>query len=284
MRSHFSGLLQLQEFSMEMTFKKADSDLIHLTRKLELLCQNQAAGDDRKNPLELLHKVTAVKNEYKALVQEAAEIQKVQADTMDYFRSQLPIALQALQQLQQQVGMVGSETDKAKVKELENLLDIQVSSVTSSSAANGSEQRSTGPQAEPSQPAGSRAEESQEDSLGAEGPEKPAAASACEFFEDPVESRAALRAASQEVVELSQEELESVSELIRGRVKLVDVNAVYRRLFRHFKEEGNRETLSSSDMHKMGLRVFGATGQAKLKVLRVLKLLTISTKGDVKLM
>ena len=42
--------------------------------------------------------------------------------------------------------------------------------------------------------------------------------------------------------------------------------------------------LTRSDMHKMGLRVSGMTGEAKLNVLRALKLLTISKKDEVKLL
>ena len=37
----------------------------------------------QRNPLELLRKVNAVKDEYKALVQEAAEIQKAQTVSMN---------------------------------------------------------------------------------------------------------------------------------------------------------------------------------------------------------
>jgi hypothetical protein len=44
------------------------------------------------------------------------------------------------------------------------------------------------------------------------------------------------------------------------------------------------DPLTPTDMHKMGLRVTGKTGDAKLKVLRALKILSISKKGDVKLL
>ena len=46
------------------------------------------------------------------------------------------------------------------------------------------------------------------------------------FAEDPVALRGCLRAESGDFVDVSQEEFESVSELVRGRVKLSDVNAV----------------------------------------------------------
>lgn len=44
--------------------------------------------------------------------------------------------------------------------------------------------------------------------------------------EDPVVLQAMMRASSKGFVEVSLEEFESVSELVRGRVKLVDVNSV----------------------------------------------------------
>jgi hypothetical protein len=58
--------------------------------------------------------------------------------------------------------------------------------------------------------------------------------------DDPLSERAALRANSEELVDVSEEEFNSVSELIRGRVKLPEVNVVYRRLFEHFKEHKKR--------------------------------------------
>ena len=48
----------------------------------------------------------------------------------------------------------------------------------------------------------------------------------CCFPEDPVALRASLRAESNDFVDVNQEEFESVSELIRVRLKLSEVNAV----------------------------------------------------------
>ena len=48
----------------------------------------------------------------------------------------------------------------------------------------------------------------------------------CCFPEDPVASRASLRAESNSFVDVSQEEFLSVSELVRVRLKLSEVNAV----------------------------------------------------------
>ena len=48
----------------------------------------------------------------------------------------------------------------------------------------------------------------------------------CCFPEDPVAARASLRAESKSFVDVSQEEFQSVSELVRVRLKLSEVNAV----------------------------------------------------------
>lgn len=47
---------------------------------------------------------------------------------------------------------------------------------------------------------------------------------------------------------------------------------VYRRLFEHFKTEKNKSALSVPDMSKMGMKITGATGEAKLKVQQMLSL------------
>ncbi|KAK7087488.1 SKA complex subunit 2-like [Littorina saxatilis] len=265
---------------LEAKFQKAESDLNHLTRKLELRCQDSAQGDNRKNPLELLRKVNAVKDEYKALVRESAEIQKAQTEAMEFFRSQLPVALQALQQLQQAVGMGGTEEDKAKVEELQGLLGVQSLPQPTQQTNHIQGMAETPAQSQDA----SDATQPVSSSSRTDSKEGCDAKASAKFVEDPVALRSTLRAESDEFVEVNQEEFESVSELIRGRVKLSEVNAVYRGLYRHFKEENNSNVLNPADMHKMGMRVSGATGKAKLKVLRALKLLTMSSKEEVKLL
>jgi hypothetical protein len=84
-------------------------------------------------------------------------------------------------------------------------------------------------------------------------------------------------------VAVSLDEFESVSDLVRGRVKLEEVNHVYETLHTFFKENRKKRieggmTISTKDMSAMGLKITGATGEARLKVLRQLKLLTISTR------
>ncbi|CAH1800830.1 unnamed protein product, partial [Owenia fusiformis] len=93
-----------------------------------------------------------------------------------------------------------------------------------------------------------------------------------------------LRAQSSEIIPVSSKEFMSVSSLIRGRVKLEDVNKTYQMIWTRFKEEGKTDPLTPGDMYKMGLKVTGQTGEAKLKVLRALKIVHISNKGAVKLL
>jgi len=86
-----------------------------------------------------------------------------------------------------------------------------------------------------------------------------------------------------EYTAITEEEFMGVSEFVRGRCKLNDVNDVYKQLCCHFKElkssKKRRVTpLGPRDMSTMGLKVSGATGQAKLKVLRALKIIDINKK------
>lgn len=268
---------------LEAKFQKAESDLNCLSRKLELKCRNGAQGDNRRNPTELLQKVESVKKEYKALVQEAAEIQKVQTEAMEYFRTQLPLAMELLQQLQVRTTSDGGDDDGEKIDELVSRLGIPaptrlICGSTSQTAADSSTDISAQHDSESMHNTVVSDSSSTDDGDGVNS------ASNTGGLDDAVTARAALRASSTDIVEISQEEFESVSELIRGRLKLSDVNAAYRVLWKHFKDEHNSQPLLPTDMHKMGLRVTGATGKAKLKVLRALKLLTISTKEEVLLL
>lgn len=86
-----------------------------------------------------------------------------------------------------------------------------------------------------------------------------------------------------EFIPVDEREFLTVSELVRGRAKLQDVNKVYEVLFHHFKKNKHSSSLTPKDMTKMGLKVTGATGEAKLKVLRALKLIVINNKLAVKM-
>ncbi|EGD81895.1 hypothetical protein PTSG_02581 [Salpingoeca rosetta] len=86
---------------------------------------------------------------------------------------------------------------------------------------------------------------------------------------------------------VTEEEFMSVSDLVRGRSKLTDVNKVYQALFEHFtKQKGKKsrfqpETapLTVKEMSSMGLKITGKTGEAKLQVLKALRIISMSNKG-----
>eukprot|EP00039_Didymoeca_costata_P020848 m.342622 g.342622 ORF g.342622 m.342622 type:complete len:292 (-) comp21647_c0_seq1:193-1068(-) len=82
-------------------------------------------------------------------------------------------------------------------------------------------------------------------------------------------------------IPVSVEEFESVSTLVRGRAKLEEVNQVYERLhtfFRQQRKNDSSDSISLKEMSALGLKISGATGEAKLKVLRQLKLVNISNR------
>jgi hypothetical protein len=83
---------------------------------------------------------------------------------------------------------------------------------------------------------------------------------------------------------ITEEEFFSVSSLVRGKVKLDEVNHVYRSLYNHFKQKKVRTPLTVPMMNELGMKVTGLSGQAKLKVLRAVKRIIIDPKGAVKLM
>jgi len=76
---------------------------------------------------------------------------------------------------------------------------------------------------------------------------------------------------------VSEEEFSRVSDLIKLRCKLIDVNQVYETLFHHFKK--GSKPLSVPAMVKMGIKITGQTGEARLATLRALDLISITKKG-----
>ncbi|CAB4022199.1 spindle and kinetochore-associated 2-like isoform X1 [Paramuricea clavata] len=91
------------------------------------------------------------------------------------------------------------------------------------------------------------------------------------------------RSGSNDFDPVTEEEFMNVSDLVRGRSKLEDVNQVYNALFTYFQKHRKVSRLTLKDMTKLGLKVSGATGSAKLKVLRTLNIIEISKDGSVKM-
>eukprot|EP00743_Colponemidia_sp_Colp-15_P009246 GILK01010099.1.p1 GENE.GILK01010099.1~~GILK01010099.1.p1 ORF type:complete len:270 (-),score=38.28 GILK01010099.1:97-864(-) len=78
---------------------------------------------------------------------------------------------------------------------------------------------------------------------------------------------------------ISDQEFEQVPLLIKGRVKLVEINRLYESIWKHFKANKISKPLTIIDLTNMGNKVTGQTGEAKLNSLRHLKRITINKIG-----
>ncbi|XP_077995360.1 SKA complex subunit 2-like [Glandiceps talaboti] len=252
---------------LEALFQKAESDINYVSRKLDSEFSEMATESAQANPKDLVERLQTVKKEYANIVKEAEEIKKAQEEAADFFKSQLQLACQTIQKIQEKSGVeVTEKTEDEKLAESVVGLDIseektQVEGLNIGTSVRGSEDDTSdiyeGACASP------------DENIAPSEEEGPSAAE---------------RRANGEFIEVSDEEFMSVSSLVRGRVKLEDVNRVYQVLYEHFKEQGHKRALTTQDMSKMHLRITGATGEAKLKVLRALKILSLNTKGDVKML
>ncbi|XP_064612706.1 spindle and kinetochore-associated protein 2-like isoform X1 [Liolophura sinensis] len=267
---------------LEAMFQKADSDLSYLSRKLDFEYGQHESGEGQVNPQQLMQKVGQVKKDYAAIVKDVQGIQQAQQEAMEYFRDQLSTACEMLNTLQSQTGNQenGEPPDFAA---LEKLLGVKLPLPSPTWGDNSARMETTVEHGHQAHSNEQPAEASQTTVVAASGDtkysrSKGGKSAVASVFELSLSER---RKDSAECIEVTQEEFESVSSLVRGRVRLVDVNHTYQRLWQHFIDEGNSEDLSTQDMHKMGLKVTGATGEAKLKVLKSLKLITMTKKGNV---
>ncbi|XP_013412161.1 spindle and kinetochore-associated protein 2 [Lingula anatina] len=254
---------------LEAMFQKADSDLNYISRKLDTEFAADAEHSTQPNPAKMLEKIADIKKEYSVLVKEAEAIKDAQKEAVTFFQTQLMSACEALQRLQNQAGMEESEKS-AELHNLESLLGVQLPSVEAQKTQSDSNQDSQAVAQDPDE--GSSANQRVAPSVAEAGNNFPV-----------LSARETRENQSNDFLEVTEQEFLSVSNLIRGRVKLEDVNKTYQGLWDHFKEEGNSKPLTTAEMHKMGLRITGQTGEAKLKVLRALKLINLSSKGDVTL-
>ncbi|XP_048753481.1 spindle and kinetochore-associated protein 2-like isoform X3 [Ostrea edulis] len=252
---------------LEAMFQKAESDLNFLSRRLDFEF-DQNNEENKANPTQMLQKIADIKKEFSSIVQEATAIQETQKEAVAQFQSQLLAACQLLQKVQEQ-GNLQSEDKPEELVKLEELLGVSFPHHQSVPTTFDTQQ-----EANQSDPVNNNLTFT----LNAKNPVEVKETEANEAL-TPLERRSQ----SSEFIEVSEEEFESVSSLVRGRVKLSEVNMTYRILWRHFKEEENSNPVGPSEMYKMGLKVAGATGETKLKVLRALKLCTISSKMEVKL-
>ncbi|BFZ04349.1 hypothetical protein BsWGS_07388 [Bradybaena similaris] len=259
--------------NVEAVFQKADVDLSYLSRKLQM--DNGQASSKEDNPIRLMTQIEEIKSEYSALAKEIAVIQAAQKEAVSFCHTSLLKMTELLGKLEAQ----SEETEDTELAqtlygELSQLMGVTGLNLLPQSAPQAGDQHlatqdegpvSRGPAASSSEPCPSVAKPAQKEPTR---------------LDVLAQER---RSRCSDFVEVTNEEFLSVSELVRGKVKLDDVNRTYRMLWQHFKEEGNKEALSPQEMNSMGLRVSGATGEAKLKVLRALKLCHISKNGDVRL-
>lgn len=256
---------------MEAMFRKADSNLEYLSRKLNDDFQQGLgdAGNLELSPIEMKQRLLQVKKEFKSLQEDAENIKKAQEEMMSQFKGQLAEAARAIQSLQSATGIDIEDSSEAQAS-IEALLGIKLTTGMSQHlkqvSNNSSKEGST--------------ESPQQDGSPGEAQAMSSSPTGCQ--EEDV-SPADLRSSGKEFVPVHESEFQSVSEFVRGRSTLSDVNRTYRKLYDHFQEEPQSAPLTVKEMTSMGMRVTGATGQAKLKVLRALKIITISNKGDVKL-
>ncbi|KAL0248172.1 hypothetical protein GEMRC1_003408 [Eukaryota sp. GEM-RC1] len=92
--------------------------------------------------------------------------------------------------------------------------------------------------------------------------------------EEPSPSRS-----SGDFIPITDDEFNGVSSIVRGRSKLSDLNELYRSLYDLFDGGRKKSTLSHEKACKLGLKVTGQTGEARLNTLRQLKIVHLSKKG-----
>nr|XP_002736818.1 PREDICTED: spindle and kinetochore-associated protein 2-like [Saccoglossus kowalevskii] len=206
---------------LEALFQKAESDINYVSRKLDSEFTEMSDESNQVNPKEIVERLQSVKQQYSDIVKEAEEIKKAQSEASEFFRSQLQMACQALQKIQDQAGADPQEqTEEDKMAEAMLGLNLSQTDETQESKHYNTRQSS--------------------EDFGGEYCE--GACAIADALPSPAveaESAAELRK-NGEFVDISKDEFMSVSSLIRGRVKLADVNKIYQMLYTHFKEEATQ--------------------------------------------
>ncbi|WAR03987.1 hypothetical protein MAR_010545, partial [Mya arenaria] len=181
---------------------KADSDVNNLSQRLK--CEFED-NDETVNPAALLPKLEEAKRDYAGLVQQAADIQHAQMEAMTEFRGHLNDVCQLLLTLQSKSGAEMTEKP-AELCRLESFLGTSVpwGVPEPDNSLVGSETPGSGGE-------GSR--------VSCPGSD----ISTCSDQKAGVESSGQCR--DGDFVPVSETEFESVSSLIRGKVKLADVNS-----------------------------------------------------------
>ncbi|KAK3084499.1 hypothetical protein FSP39_014407 [Pinctada imbricata] len=208
---------------MIFQFKETESGIDYLARRVENEFEHSKKGGDA-NPAALLRNLAEIKTEFTSLTKEVQAIQQAQKETVDYIKDQLTTTWGLLQNLQQNSNIPNDGEKPPELAKLEEILGIKLpdlQAVPEDGRVSNPEGGDTG----------------QRDSTFTVEEEDQSNSSPCSC---PDVSPSSKRSHSDEFIELTQAELDSVSPSIRGRLKLMEVNMVYRILWRHFKEEKNR--------------------------------------------
>ncbi|XP_014769960.1 spindle and kinetochore-associated protein 2 isoform X2 [Octopus bimaculoides] len=263
---------------LEALFQKSESDLNHIERKLEFEFQDGLSKEE--NPVRLMKKVAAIKKEFLEVVEETKKLQDAQKEITDNFREQLSVLMQLREHIDCKISNPKREPS-VEVQALEQLLGLPIcAQVTKSEPDPVNTIEESPPECETELKPAKKPKKNPPKTATTEVDMK-------EFLtgvEETNLSPASKRKDTDEFIPLTVEEFEKVSTLVRRNIKLGDVNACYHALWQHFKVEKNTQALSPKDMYNMGMRVSGASGEAKLKILRALKLLHLSAKGHAKLL
>ncbi|KAJ7389117.1 regulation of microtubule polymerization or depolymerization [Desmophyllum pertusum] len=238
---------------LEALFQKAESDLNYISLRLETEFSQQFTdnGQDQLNPIKLLQRISQAKIQFKCLSEQATQIHSQQQEVQAGLRNQMLACQDLLRHSQKCAGLSVSEKNDDEQFVQASLTCLRIE--TTSSEQNADE------------------DNKENKTVNAESTHQQ------EAIIKHVDR------GTKELLPIDEKEFLTVSTLVRGRAKLHDVNKVYEVLFHHFKKNKNSTSLTPKDMTKMGLKVTGATGEAKLKVLRALKVIVINNKGAVKM-
>ncbi|XP_031551668.1 spindle and kinetochore-associated protein 2-like [Actinia tenebrosa] len=250
---------------LEALVQKAESDLNYVSLRLDSQFSRQFStnGQHQLNPIKLLERIRKAKEELKALSMEATEIHSQQKEVESSLVGCLVPSQHLLQHLQHQTGTKVSE------KTTEEEFVVQQWKESSDYSERSLQNCEHHPKYVK--------EDMEQDKENLEFSSNLSIADADSEQEKPI-SRKSLK----KFLAITEDEFHNVSTLVKGRVKLDAVNKVHEALFNYFKTNKKSSPLTVSDMMEMGLKITGATGQAKLKVLRSLKIIQITNKGAVK--
>ncbi|XP_065830905.1 spindle and kinetochore-associated protein 2-like [Oscarella lobularis] len=250
---------------LEALCEKTDKDLDSVSRSLESDFGERlrGSGDEELNPVQLLQRTEDEVRSLEKIQKERKEIDRESWRLVRLLKDRLLNMGPLLRNLQSKAGEEISESD-IEVSLQKLTLDVQPEGISRDVHGTDDDEKNDAESVTVEESGLSKAEEKKADLPKRTLPLSPTA------------RRSGF-------VPLTEKEFFSVSDLVRGRIKLEDVNEVYRALYQHFQIRKNRMALTVRAMTDKGIKITGMSGQAKLKVLRALKLIQIDSKGSVKL-